>query len=94
MCVNPVKRPRSLPMQHFHKSINSPELRFLIYYISSFNKSCSALCAPLRLFSLLLQVGMFVCGGPVQLLEVNPEKPTELVCADRQGKLYFLSWKE
>ncbi|XP_035489691.2 telomerase protein component 1 [Scophthalmus maximus] len=40
------------------------------------------------------QVGMFVCGGPVQLLEVNPEKPTELVCADRQGKLYFLSWKE
>ncbi|XP_034470517.1 telomerase protein component 1 isoform X4 [Hippoglossus hippoglossus] len=40
------------------------------------------------------QVGMFVCGGPVLALEVNPEKPTELVCADGQGKLYFLSWKE
>uniref|UniRef100_UPI0037E81F20 telomerase protein component 1 n=1 Tax=Semicossyphus pulcher TaxID=241346 RepID=UPI0037E81F20 len=40
------------------------------------------------------QVGMFVCGGPVLLLEVNPQKPTELVCADGQGKLYFLSWKE
>nr|XP_019966151.1 PREDICTED: telomerase protein component 1 isoform X1 [Paralichthys olivaceus] len=40
------------------------------------------------------QVGMFVCGGPVLVLEVNPEKPTELVCADGQGKLYFLSWKE
>ncbi|XP_026169954.1 telomerase protein component 1 [Mastacembelus armatus] len=39
------------------------------------------------------QVGMFVCGGPVQILEVNPEKPNELVCGDRQGKLYFLSWK-
>ncbi|XP_035526254.1 telomerase protein component 1 [Morone saxatilis] len=40
------------------------------------------------------QVGMFVCGGPVVHLEVNPEKPTELVCGDRQGKIYFLSWKE
>nr|XP_046265032.1 telomerase protein component 1 [Scatophagus argus]XP_046265033.1 telomerase protein component 1 [Scatophagus argus] len=40
------------------------------------------------------QVGMFVCGAPVERLEVNPEKPTELVCGDRQGKLYFLSWKE
>lgn len=40
------------------------------------------------------QVGMFVCGGPVLHLEVNPEKPTELVCGDGQGKLYFLSWKE
>ncbi|XP_044076665.1 telomerase protein component 1 isoform X2 [Siniperca chuatsi] len=40
------------------------------------------------------QVGMFVCGGPVLQLEVNPEKPTELVCGDGQGKLYFLSWKE
>lgn len=37
---------------------------------------------------------MFVCGGPVEHVEVNPEKPTELVCGDRQGKLYFLSWKE
>ncbi|TKS79483.1 Telomerase protein component 1 [Collichthys lucidus] len=40
------------------------------------------------------QVGMFVCGGPVLHLEVNPEKPSELVCGDAQGKLYFLSWKE
>ncbi|XP_034743030.1 telomerase protein component 1 isoform X2 [Etheostoma cragini] len=40
------------------------------------------------------QVGMFVCGGPVLHLEVNPEKDTELVCGDGQGKLYFLSWKE
>ncbi|XP_051276117.1 telomerase protein component 1 [Dicentrarchus labrax] len=40
------------------------------------------------------QVGMFVCGGPVVQLEVNPGKPTELVCGDGQGKLYFLSWKE
>ncbi|XP_074545467.1 telomerase protein component 1-like [Halichoeres trimaculatus] len=40
------------------------------------------------------QVGMFVCGAPVLLLEVNPKKPTELVCGDGQGKVYFLSWKE
>ncbi|XP_061587905.1 telomerase protein component 1 isoform X2 [Cololabis saira] len=39
------------------------------------------------------QVGMFVCGGPVLKLEVNPQEPSELVCADGQGKLYFLSWK-
>ncbi|KAM8849775.1 telomerase protein component 1 isoform 2-T4 [Spinachia spinachia] len=40
------------------------------------------------------QVGMFVCGGPVLHLEVNPVNPTELVCGDGQGKVYFLSWKE
>ncbi|XP_034559516.1 telomerase protein component 1-like [Notolabrus celidotus] len=40
------------------------------------------------------QVGMFVCEAPVLLLEVNPKNPTELVCGDEQGKLYFLSWKE
>ncbi|KAM4552471.1 telomerase protein component 1 isoform 1-T3 [Odontesthes bonariensis] len=40
------------------------------------------------------QVGMFVCGGPVLILEVHPLKPSELVCVDGQGKLYFLSWKE
>ncbi|XP_070830732.1 telomerase protein component 1-like [Chaetodon trifascialis] len=40
------------------------------------------------------QVGMFVCGGPVVHLEVNPEKPTKLVCGDGQGTLFFLSWKE
>ena len=44
--------------------------------------------------SFLLQVGMFVCEGPVVILKVNPEKPTELVCGDERGKLYFLSWKE
>ncbi|XP_049888722.1 telomerase protein component 1 isoform X1 [Epinephelus moara] len=40
------------------------------------------------------QVGMFVCGGPVLHLEVNPEEPNKLVCGDGSGKLYFLSWKE
>ncbi|XP_008297460.1 telomerase protein component 1 [Stegastes partitus] len=40
------------------------------------------------------QVGMFVCGGPVLSLEVNPRNPTELICADGEGKVYFLSWKE
>ncbi|KAM4729089.1 telomerase protein component 1 [Anableps anableps] len=40
------------------------------------------------------QVGMFVCGGPVLFLELNPRKPCELVCADGRGKLYFLSWKD
>ncbi|XP_067330368.1 telomerase protein component 1-like isoform X2 [Channa argus] len=40
------------------------------------------------------QVGMFACASPVLVLEVNPEKPSELVCGDEQGKLYFLTWKE
>ncbi|XP_054870069.1 telomerase protein component 1 isoform X2 [Amphiprion ocellaris] len=40
------------------------------------------------------QVGMFVCGGPVLSLEVNPRNPTEVICADGEGKLYFLCWKE
>ncbi|XP_028988903.1 telomerase protein component 1 [Betta splendens] len=40
------------------------------------------------------QVGMFLCRGPVLVLEVNPEKPTELVCGDDQGNLYFLSSRE
>ncbi|XP_073705050.1 telomerase protein component 1 isoform X2 [Garra rufa] len=39
------------------------------------------------------QVGMFVCGGPVKVLEVNPCDPKEFVCGDTQGQLYFLSWK-
>ncbi|XP_039510590.1 telomerase protein component 1 [Pimephales promelas] len=38
------------------------------------------------------QVGMFVCGGPVKVLEVNPRDPREFVCGDTQGQLYFLSW--
>ncbi|XP_029970145.1 telomerase protein component 1-like isoform X2 [Salarias fasciatus] len=40
------------------------------------------------------QVGMFVCKGPVLVLEVNPAKPTELVCGDGYGLVYILSWKE
>ncbi|KAF4117540.1 hypothetical protein G5714_002093 [Onychostoma macrolepis] len=40
------------------------------------------------------QVGMFVCGGPVKVLEVNPCDPKEFVCGDTQGQLYFLSWKD
>ncbi|XP_059200044.1 telomerase protein component 1 [Centropristis striata] len=40
------------------------------------------------------QVGMFVCGGPVLHVEVNPENPTMFVCGDGQGKVYFLSWKQ
>ncbi|XP_067330344.1 telomerase protein component 1 isoform X2 [Channa argus] len=39
------------------------------------------------------QVGMFVCGGPVLVLELNPEKSNELVCGDGQGRIYFLSLK-
>ncbi|RVE60961.1 hypothetical protein OJAV_G00166140 [Oryzias javanicus] len=39
------------------------------------------------------QLGMFVCGGPVLLLQVNPRNPGELACADGQGKLFLLSWK-
>ncbi|KAL1280682.1 hypothetical protein QQF64_015282 [Cirrhinus molitorella] len=39
------------------------------------------------------QVGMFVCGGPVKVLEVNPSDPKQFVCGDTQGRLYFLSWK-
>ncbi len=36
---------------------------------------------------------MFVCGGPVKVLEVTPGDPKEFVCGDTQGQLYFLSWK-
>lgn len=32
-----------------------------------------------------------MCEGPVVLLEVNPANPTELVCGDGQGNLYFLA---
>ncbi|XP_051725958.1 telomerase protein component 1 [Ctenopharyngodon idella] len=39
------------------------------------------------------QVGMFVCGGPVKVLEVNPRDPKEIICGDTQGQLYFLSWR-
>ncbi|XP_030220277.1 telomerase protein component 1 [Gadus morhua] len=40
------------------------------------------------------QVGMFVCGSPVQVLEVSPRCPGELVCGDEMGKLYFLRWNQ
>ncbi|XP_056913598.1 telomerase protein component 1 isoform X2 [Takifugu flavidus] len=40
------------------------------------------------------QVGMFMCEGPVVHLEVNPANPTELVCGDGQGNLYFLTWTQ
>ncbi|KAA0719495.1 Telomerase protein component 1 [Triplophysa tibetana] len=39
------------------------------------------------------QLGMFVCGAPVKVLEVKPSNLTEFVCGDAQGQLYFLSWK-
>ncbi|KAJ3595049.1 hypothetical protein NHX12_004354 [Muraenolepis orangiensis] len=38
------------------------------------------------------QIGMFVCGGPVLLLEVSTQCPEELVCGDALGRLYFLRW--
>lgn len=59
----------------------------LRHFIVEFFHLC-ALLFPLH------QVGMFVCSGPVQALEVNPETPSQLVCGDALGKLYFLSWKE
>ncbi|KAK6310921.1 hypothetical protein J4Q44_G00189760 [Coregonus suidteri] len=40
------------------------------------------------------QVGVFVCSGPVLVLEVNPHCSSELVCGDALGQLYFLSWRE
>ncbi|XP_067330361.1 telomerase protein component 1-like isoform X1 [Channa argus] len=40
------------------------------------------------------RVGMFACAGPVLVLDVNPQKPTELLCGDGQGKIYFLSWRQ
>ncbi|KAJ8397340.1 hypothetical protein AAFF_G00438890 [Aldrovandia affinis] len=40
------------------------------------------------------QVGVFVCWGPVLSVEVNPHRPTELVCGDGLGHIYFLSWRD
>lgn len=40
------------------------------------------------------QVGMFVCEGPVLVLEVNPYSSGELVCGDGLGRFYHLSWNE
>ncbi|XP_034166297.2 telomerase protein component 1 isoform X2 [Pangasianodon hypophthalmus] len=39
------------------------------------------------------QLGLFVCGAPVEVLQVNPNDPSQLVCGDALGKIYFLSWK-
>ncbi|KAL6489721.1 hypothetical protein MHYP_G00000660 [Metynnis hypsauchen] len=38
------------------------------------------------------QVGLFVCGAPVEILEVNEDDPGQLVCGDALGQVYFLSW--
>ncbi|XP_023688332.2 telomerase protein component 1 isoform X2 [Paramormyrops kingsleyae] len=40
------------------------------------------------------QVGLFDCKSPIVSLEVNPCHPTELVCGDEHGRLYWLSWGE
>ncbi|KAJ8272571.1 hypothetical protein GJAV_G00090780 [Gymnothorax javanicus] len=40
------------------------------------------------------QVGAFVCGAPVLSLAVNPVRPTQLVCGDALGGVYFLSWRD
>ncbi|KAK3531414.1 hypothetical protein QTP70_019258 [Hemibagrus guttatus] len=39
------------------------------------------------------QVGLFVCGAPVEVLEVNPSDPSQIVCGDALGQIYFLSWR-
>ncbi|KAG7454993.1 hypothetical protein MATL_G00251820 [Megalops atlanticus] len=39
------------------------------------------------------QVGMFLCAAPVVSLEVNPCRPSELVCGDALGGIYFLTWR-
>ncbi|XP_036453087.1 telomerase protein component 1-like [Colossoma macropomum] len=38
------------------------------------------------------QVGLFVCGAPVEILEVNEDDPGQLMCGDALGQVYFLSW--
>ncbi|XP_049326021.1 telomerase protein component 1-like isoform X1 [Astyanax mexicanus] len=38
------------------------------------------------------QVGLFVCGAPVEILEINEDDPSQLVCGDALGQVYFLSW--
>ncbi|KAM9789460.1 telomerase protein component 1 [Neosynchiropus ocellatus] len=43
--------------------------------------------------STMRQLGMFVCEGPVLVLELNPENPSEMVCGDGLGNVYFLSWR-
>ncbi|XP_066518169.1 telomerase protein component 1-like [Hoplias malabaricus] len=40
------------------------------------------------------QVGVFVCGAAVELLELDPADPCRLVCGDSLGQLYFLSWRQ
>lgn len=39
------------------------------------------------------QVALFVCAAPLEVLTVNPNDPSQLVCGDTLGQIYFLSWK-
>ncbi|XP_047676292.1 telomerase protein component 1 isoform X2 [Tachysurus fulvidraco] len=39
------------------------------------------------------QVGLFVCGAPVEVLQVNPNNPSQIMCGDALGQIYFLSWR-
>ncbi|MCJ8740405.1 hypothetical protein PDJAM_G00058650 [Pangasius djambal] len=39
------------------------------------------------------QLGLFVCDAPVEVLQVNPNDPSQIVCGDALGKIYFLSWR-
>ncbi|KAM9469252.1 telomerase protein component 1-like isoform 2-T2 [Clarias gariepinus] len=39
------------------------------------------------------QLGLFVCDAPVEVLQVNPNDPSQIVCGDALGQIYFLSWK-
>ncbi|MCJ8740420.1 hypothetical protein PDJAM_G00058670 [Pangasius djambal] len=39
------------------------------------------------------QLGLFVCDAPVEVLQVNPNDPSQIVCGDALGKVYFLSWR-
>ncbi|XP_053502261.1 telomerase protein component 1 isoform X2 [Ictalurus furcatus] len=39
------------------------------------------------------QLGLFVCGAPVEVLQVNPNDPSQIVCGDALGQIYFLSWR-
>lgn len=40
------------------------------------------------------QLGLFVCRAPVVLLELCPEDGSKLVCGDKLGNVYFLSWTQ
>ncbi|GAA6076322.1 telomerase protein component 1 isoform X1 [Tachysurus ichikawai] len=38
-------------------------------------------------------VGLFVCGAPVEVLQVNPNDQSQIMCGDALGQIYFLSWR-